>query len=61
VLGHFISGKGIEVDPAKIEIIYALLYLATVREVRSLLGHVGFYRRIIQNFSHIAQPLTNLI
>ena len=61
VLGHVISGKGIEVDSAKIEIISTLPYLATMRKVHSFLRHIGFYRRFIQNFNHIAQPLTNLV
>jgi len=48
VLGHVILGKGIEVDLAKIEIIFALPNPATVQEVCSFLGHVGFYRRFLE-------------
>ncbi|GJW23684.1 reverse transcriptase domain-containing protein [Tanacetum coccineum] len=29
--------------------------------VRSFLGHAGFYRRFIQNFSKIARPMTHLL
>ncbi|XP_061374761.1 uncharacterized protein LOC133316984 [Gastrolobium bilobum] len=61
VLGHVVSKKGIEVDPAKIDVITALPYPASVREVRSFLGHAGFYRRFIQDFSKIALPLSNLL
>jgi hypothetical protein len=32
-----------------------------VKEIRSLLGHAGFYRRFIKDFSQIARPLTNLL
>jgi len=32
-----------------------------VREVRSFLGHAGFYRRFIQDFSKKALPLSNLL
>ena len=42
VLGHIISNKGIEVDPAKITVILQLPYPSCVREVRSFLGHAGF-------------------
>jgi hypothetical protein len=44
VLGHIISNRGIEVDKAKIEVIENLQPPKTVREVRSFLGHAGFYR-----------------
>ncbi|RDX72686.1 Retrovirus-related Pol polyprotein, partial [Mucuna pruriens] len=50
VLGHLVSNRGIEVDKAKIDIITSLPNPASVREVRSFLGHVGFYRRFIKNF-----------
>jgi len=61
VLGYIISKKGIEVDPAKISIISQLPYPSFVREVRSFLGHAGFYRRFIQDFSKKALPLSNLL
>jgi hypothetical protein len=32
-----------------------------VTRIRSFLGHVGFYRRFIKDFSQIARPLTNLL
>ena len=47
VLGHIISSKGIEVDPTKISIISQLPYPSSVQEVRSFLGHAGFYKRFI--------------
>ncbi|KAH9704470.1 hypothetical protein KPL70_011475 [Citrus sinensis] len=61
VLGHVVSIKGIEVDKAKIEVISKLPQPKTVRDVRSFLGHVGFYRRFIKNFSAISKPLCNLL
>ena len=57
VLGHHISSKGIKVDPAKIEIITSLTPPKTQKEVKSFLGHVGYYRRFIENFTKIAAPL----
>jgi hypothetical protein len=61
VLGHKISKKRIKVDKAKIEVIEQLPPSTNVKGVRSFLGHAGFYRRFIPNFSQIAQPFTHLL
>ncbi|XP_052728494.1 uncharacterized protein LOC108327310 [Vigna angularis] len=61
VLGHKISSKGIEVDRAKVEVIEKLPPPTNVKGIRSFLGHVGFYRRFIKDFSKIAKPLSNLL
>ena len=61
VLGHSISEKGIEVDRAKIEVIEKLPPPKCVKDIRSFLGHAGFYRRFIKDFSKIAKPLCKLL
>ena len=61
VLGHRISGRGIEVDKAKIETIKKLPPPSLVKGIRSFLGLTGFYRRFIKDFSKIAKPLSNLL
>ena len=61
VLGHIISKKGIEVDKAKIEMISKLPSPTNVKTMRQFLGHAGFYRRFIMDFSKIAKPLYKLL
>ena len=61
VLGHKVSAKGIEVDKAKIETIEKLPPPTSVKGIRSFLGHAGFYKRFIKDFSKISKPLCNLL
>ena len=61
VLGHTISRRGIEVDKAKVEVIAKLPPPKSINDIRSFLGHVGFYRQFIKDFSKIVRPLTNLL
>nr|GEU29398.1 DNA-directed DNA polymerase [Tanacetum cinerariifolium] len=61
VLGHKISKSGIEVDRDKVDVIAKLPHSTSVKGVRSFLGHAGFYRRFIQDFSKIARPMNHLL
>jgi hypothetical protein len=45
VLGHRVSGRGIEVDRAKIEAIEKLPYPKDTKGIRSFLRYARFYRR----------------
>ncbi|CAM8926067.1 unnamed protein product [Rhodiola kirilowii] len=61
VLGHLVSKRGVEVDKAKVQSIEQLPPLEDQKGVRGYLGHAGFYRRFIRDFSKIAKPLTRLL
>lgn len=60
-LGHILDEEGIKPDPEKIDPILTYPAPKTVKEVRRLLGMVGWYRRFIQNFSTITAPITELL
>ena len=48
-------------DKAKIEIVEKFPPLTSVKRIRSFLGHVGFYRRFMKDFSIISKPLSSLL
>ena len=48
-------------DKAKVDVIEKLPPPTNVKGIRSFLGHAGFYRRFIKDFSKIAKPLSNLL
>ena len=61
LLGHIVSAKGIATDPDKVRRIADLPRPVTVTGVRGFVGHVSYYRRYIEFFARICQPLTNLL
>ncbi|GJY08990.1 reverse transcriptase domain-containing protein [Tanacetum coccineum] len=61
VLGHKVSGVGLEVDKAKINVISKLPPPTNIKGFRSFLGYAGFYQCFIKDFSKIARPLTKLL
>lgn len=60
-LGHVISKDGVSTDPEKTAVVENWSIPSTVKQVRSFLGFVGYYRRFIKGFSKIAAPLNALL
>ncbi|GJY51236.1 putative reverse transcriptase domain-containing protein [Tanacetum coccineum] len=60
-LGHIVSADDIIMDPSKVEAITKWPRSTMVTEVRSFLGHAGYYRRFVKGFSRLALPLTQLM
>ncbi|XP_062386073.1 uncharacterized protein LOC134073108 [Sardina pilchardus] len=60
-LGHCVSYQGVAPDPEKVSAVQEWQPPKTVKQVRSFLGFVGYYRRFIKDFSKIAKPLNELL
>jgi hypothetical protein len=60
VLGHHMSFIGIEVDQRKVKIIKHMPSPLRKKDVRSFLGHLGYYRRFIKDFRKLASPFFTL-
>jgi hypothetical protein len=60
-LEHVISAGGVSVDPGKVKDVLNWMPPAAVSEIRSFLGLVGYYPRLIKYFSKIAKPITKLL
>ena len=60
-LGHVISSEGIKPDPKKIEAVVRFPVPDREKDVKAFLGLTGYYRKFIQNYSSIANPLTSLL
>lgn len=59
-LGHRLSREGIGPDPANLDKIRKWKPPRNRTEVRGFLGLTGYYRQMVQDYSRIAAPLTNL-
>ena len=60
LLGHVVSGAGIQVDPSKVSALLALSSPTTVRELTSFIQKVRYFGRFIHQLSQLAFPLQRL-
>jgi hypothetical protein len=61
LLGHIVCKKGLLVDPSKITIIVDLPPPTSVKQLRTTLGHTGYYKKIIKGYAQITAPLERLL
>ena len=60
-LGHVVSKDGIKPDPQKLELLKNWPIPKTKKDVRSFIGFASYYRKFIEKFSEIAQPLHKIM
>ena len=60
-LGHIISEHGIKPDPKKVTSVLNFPVPKNVKQIKSFLGLSGYYRKFIENYSAIANPMTSLL
>jgi uncharacterized membrane protein len=61
LLGHVVCRQGLMVDPAKIVIIVNLPPPASVKQLCTTLGHIGYYRKFIKGHAQITAPMEKLL
>ena len=61
LLGHMVCKQGLVVDPAKIAIIVNLPPPTSVKQLRTMLGHTGYYRKFIKGYAQITMPMEKLL
>ena len=60
-LGHRVTAKGAEPDPEKVEAMTKLPMPSNVSHLRSLLGALSYYRKMLPQMSTVTRPLNNLL
>lgn len=60
-LGHVITPTGIKPNPLKIEAVVKFPIPKNVKEIKSFLGLIGYYRRFISNFAKVVSPFTKCL
>lgn len=60
-LGHVITSDGVEVDHEKTDALTTWPVPKNLKELQRFLGFSGFYRRFVEGYSKIAEPLHRLL
>ena len=59
-LGHTVGRAGLACDPEKVLVLRAWHAPGSVKQVRQFVGFNGYYRRFIQHFAGLSEPLVAL-
>jgi hypothetical protein len=59
-LGHIVDKQGIRPDQKKVDAVQTWPVPENVHNVRSFIGLVNYFQKLIEHYSNIAVPLTNL-
>lgn len=59
-LGHIVSQQGVQADPEKLRAVSMYPAPHNIKELRHFLGLANYYRRFIEGYSAIAEPLHKL-
>jgi len=60
-LGFIISEEGLEMDPEKVNAVLNWEAPKFIKDIQCFLGFANFYHRFIYRYSHLCQPLFNLL
>jgi len=60
LLGHIVGSGSKRADPQRLNVIATMSRPTTKKELRRMLGALGYYREYIPHFAQIARPLSDL-
>ena len=60
-LGHIVSNDGFKLDPNKINASMEWPIHKTLKNIRGFLGLTRYYRKFVNNYGQIEEPLTWLL
>lgn len=60
-LGYLLTENGLAIDSAKLEPILNYPRPKSIRDIRRLMGLMGFYQKFIPRYSHLTAPITDLL
>jgi hypothetical protein len=61
LLGYIVCREGVLVEPAKVAVIVNMPPPTSAKQLRSMLGHTGYYHRFIRRYTNITAPMENLL